>query len=86
MSKVYVVYMVSKGIDDTTNILGVYDSKERAEGHLYRAYHNIINALPTLPNSWYSEGKGKAIIYFEYNSESAFYIKEMELNYDRTLN
>lgn len=86
MSKVYVVYMVSKGIDDTTNILGVYDSKERAKGHLYRAYHNIINALPTLPSSWYSEGQGKAIIYFEYNSESAFYIKEMELNYDRTLN
>ena len=31
MSKVYVVYMVSKGIDDTTNILGVYDDMTHKE-------------------------------------------------------
>lgn len=85
MGKVYVVYMVSKGIDDTTNILGVYDTREKAEGKLLRSYTNIINNMPYRQGD-YSKELGRASIYFDYNGESKFYLKEVDLNYDNTLN
>ena len=43
MNKVYVCYMVSTGIDNTTNILGVYDSLDKAICRNFRAYWNILN-------------------------------------------
>lgn len=85
MSKVYVCYMVSSGIDNTTNILGVYDSFERAIGRNARAYWNIMNNEVTFDGN-FNRSTGSGHILFEYNGSITFKIQEIDLNKDITLN
>jgi hypothetical protein len=77
--------MVSTGIDNTTNILGVYDSLDRAIGRNSRAYWNIINNEKTFDKD-FNTTTGSGHILFEYNGSVSFKIQEIDLNKDITLN
>lgn len=85
MSKVYVCYMISKGLDDSTNILSAFDSYDKAISRNRRAYNNILTNEKTVGSDFDSE-TGTAHIYFEYNGSVTFKIKELNLNFDITLN
>ena len=85
MSKVYVCYMISTGIDNTTNILGVYDSFEKAVGRNARAFNNIVFNEKTFERD-FNTSTGFGYILFEYNGSLKLKVQEIDLNKDITLN
>ena len=85
MKKVYVCYMISKGLDDSTNILSAFDTFEKAVSRNRRAYNNILCNEKTI-GSDFDEFTGTGHIYFEYNGSVTFKVKALNLNFDVTLN
>ena len=49
-------------------------------------YDELLDKAHKLNDGDYSKELGRASIYFDYNGESKFYLKEVDLNYDNTLN
>ena len=85
MNKVYVCYMVSTGIDNTTNILGVYDSLDKAICRNFRAYWNILNN-EIIFDKGFNRASGNGHILYEYNGTITFKVQGIDLNKDITLN
>ena len=83
MSKVYVVYMCSKGIDDTTNFIGVFDSDDLAQKAADRQCQRI-------KMDGYKDicGHNHYTLFAndELGNSIELFIKPFELNVDKTLN
>lgn len=84
MDTVFIVYTVSKGLDDTTNILGVFKDPIKAENCLVRAFQNISKQIPCVTAN-FIKGTRIGHIIFEHQGEMFFYLKEYEINKDLTL-